>query len=98
MLYGGSVIPQYGRVSLVLTSVLLIIVALQVTKKAPAIIKELAVLTLGIYLLHIPVITFLENDFHELYIVATYTRVEFFLVVFVMTAIITYLIKRTGVV
>jgi surface polysaccharide O-acyltransferase-like enzyme/cbb3-type cytochrome oxidase subunit 3 len=98
VVYGGFIIPPYGRISVVLTSVLFILLALQVTKKAPRVIKELATLTLGIYLLHIPVMKFLEYGFHEFYLLSAFARLEYFIIIFMTTVIVTYMIKKTGVV
>jgi len=98
IIYDGSIMSHYGRFSIVLTAILLFIFALQVTKKSSVIINWFAGLTMGIYILHIPVSKILEGSFKELYVISSYTSIGYFIILIVITTIITHLVKKVGVV
>jgi len=99
-LIDGMSITPYARLSIVVSSILVFLLFLGITNESPRIIKKFSELTMGIFLIHSIIIFKLPEIWPELYMNLTNMNQIAITFIFVVSAsaIVTYCIKKVGIV
>ncbi|KKQ18768.1 MAG: hypothetical protein US31_C0002G0113 [Berkelbacteria bacterium GW2011_GWA1_36_9] len=91
--YDGMIIPPYSRLSIILSTMLILYIFLNREDRPSIIVKKMSELTLGIYILHVFVMNLLAG-FSSAYYQIIKNSVVYFGLVLLISLILTYLIKQ----
>lgn len=95
MVFEGVAVPEYAKISIFLSAVLLLVGSMKYNFSPPKYIKFASDLTMGVYLIHYYLILKIDGMIPGLRGLLGNNTFVFYIVIVLFSAIITYLVKRS---